>query len=295
MIFTEPIFRPGGDRFIEKELGDEMSFDLNFKGHSVSALIREKGPAGIVEIVPELTSIMISYDFERITYADVVAEVTALFHSVGSLDGLELDSRIFYLPLRYFDPWTRACYDDYCEKIAAKEPDPELVVRLNGLSDLARLARVHSGTDYWVAALGFYPGLVSLMPLDPRCRLTAPKYDPPRTWTHKGTIGIGGALCSIYPDRTPGGLSDDRAHPGADLGPRAAARRLRRQPRALPARRPRALHPGERRGIRRRRRPGGSRHLPPQRGRVPALLDPQLPRLARHHRRDGAVLERVRL
>ena len=205
MIFAEPVFRPGGDRFIEMELGDEMSFDLNFRVHSVSSLIRESGPAGIVEIVPELTSIMISYDFERISYADVVAEVTALFHAVGPLDGLELDSRIFYLPIRYFDPWTRECYDDYCAKIAPKERDPELVARLNGLADLAQLARVHSGTDYWVAALGFYPGLVSLMPLDPRCRLTAPKYDPPRTWTYKGTIGIGGALCSIYPDRTPGG------------------------------------------------------------------------------------------
>ena len=205
MIFTEPVFRPGGDRFIEMELGDEMSFDLNFRVHSVSKLIRESGPAGIIEIVPELTSIMISYDFERISYADVVTEVTALFHAVGPLDGLELDSRMFYLPIRYFDPWTRECYDDYCAKIAPKERDPELVARLNGLADLAQLARVHSGTDYWVAALGFYPGLVSLMPLDPRCRLTAPKYDPPRTWTHKGTIGIGGALCSIYPDRTPGG------------------------------------------------------------------------------------------
>ena len=56
-----------------------------------------------------------------------------------------------------------------------------------------------------MAALGFYPGLASLMPLDPRCRLTAPKYNPPRTWTYKGTIGVGGSLCSIYPDETPGG------------------------------------------------------------------------------------------
>ncbi|MEC9455132.1 MAG: carboxyltransferase domain-containing protein, partial [Pseudomonadota bacterium] len=31
------------------------------------------------------------------------------------------------------------------------------------------------------------------------------KYNPPRTWTYKGTIGVGGSLCSIYPDETPGG------------------------------------------------------------------------------------------
>ncbi len=205
MIFDEPIFKPGGDRFIEMELGDEMSFELNFLVHSVSGLIRESRTKGIVEIVPELASIMISYDCEAIAYADVVTEMSALFHAVGPLDGLELDSRMFYLPVYYFDPWTRACYEDYCEKIAKKEWGPEILVRSNGLSGLEQLAQVHSGTDYWVAALGFYPGLVSLMPLDPRCRLTAPKYNPPRTWTYKGTIGVGGALCSIYPDQTPGG------------------------------------------------------------------------------------------
>jgi allophanate hydrolase subunit 1 len=43
------------------------------------------------------------------------------------------------------------------------------------------------------------------MPLDPRARLTAPKYNPPRTWTPKGTIGLGGAISCIYPDQTPGG------------------------------------------------------------------------------------------
>jgi allophanate hydrolase subunit 1 len=64
---------------------------------------------------------------------------------------------------------------------------------------------VHSGTEYWVAALGFWPGLGSLMPLDPRCRLAAPKYNPPRTWTPKGTVGMGGSVTCIYPDRTPGG------------------------------------------------------------------------------------------
>ena len=205
MIFAEPKFNVGGDRFIEMELGNEMSFDLNFLVHSLSALIRESKIDGIIEIVPELSSIMISYDFEKISFADVVKEITALFHSIGSLDTLELDSRIFYLPIYYFDEWTRECHDDYCAKILQKDWDPELLLRLNSLSALDQLAQVHSGTDYWVAALGFYPGLVSLMPLDPRCRLTAPKYNPPRTWTYKGTIGVGGALCSIYPDKTPGG------------------------------------------------------------------------------------------
>ncbi len=64
---------------------------------------------------------------------------------------------------------------------------------------------MHCAPEYWVAALGFWPGLCSLMPLDPRSRLVAPKYNPPRSWTPKGAVGIGGAITCIYPDRTPGG------------------------------------------------------------------------------------------
>ena len=65
--------------------------------------------------------------------------------------------------------------------------------------------RVHSGTEYWVASLGFWPGLPFTMPLDPRCKLSAPKYNPPRTWTPRGTVGMGGSSTAIYPDRLPGG------------------------------------------------------------------------------------------
>ena len=35
--------------------------------------------------------------------------------------------------------------------------------------------------------------------------ITAPKYDPPRTWTPQGTVGMGGASTAIYPVATPGG------------------------------------------------------------------------------------------
>ena len=134
-----------------------------------------------------------------------MSEVTRLHGSAGAADELELDSRLFYVPILYFDPWTEACVNDYRAKVADKVQDPELLCQLNSLSGRAELKRVHSGTEYWVAALGFWPGLCSLMPLDPRHRLIAPKYNPPRTWTPKGTIGHGGAITCIYPDQTPGG------------------------------------------------------------------------------------------
>ena len=205
MIYEQPRFMPGGDRYIEVELGDEMSFELNFLVHKLSAALRQARIAGVVELIPELASLLISYDPDQIGLSDVTREVIALHAaSTGGAD-VELPSRLFSVPVVYFDKWTEACIADYRAKVTNKVPDPDLVCTLNGLADRNALRRLHASSEYWVAALGFWPGLCSLMPLDERARLFAPKYNPPRTWTPKGTIGIGGALSCIYPDQTPGG------------------------------------------------------------------------------------------
>lgn len=205
MIYDTPRFMPGGDRYIEVELGDEMSFDLNFLVHSLCALIRQSGLTGVIELIPELASFQVSYDPDRISFDDLTREIATLHGQCAGAEDAELPSRLYTVPVVYFDPWTKACIEDYQAKVTGKTYDPLLVCELNGLSGLPALQRLHSSSEYWVAALGFWPGLCSLMPLDPRARLFAPKYNPPRTWTPKGTIGMGGALTCIYPDQTPGG------------------------------------------------------------------------------------------
>ncbi|CAB3793493.1 5-oxoprolinase subunit B family protein [Pararobbsia alpina] len=205
MIYSTPCFMSGGDRFVEVELGDEMSFDLNVRVHELAAAIREARLEGVVELVPELASLLVSYDPDRIAYVDVIKEIGSLYVQMVSGHDRDMDSRLFHVPVMYFDPWTQECIDDYRKTAPDKVPDPELLCEANGLSGRAELQRVHSGTEYWVAALGFWPGLCSLMPLDPRATLTAPKYNPPRSWTPKGAIGLGGGLTCVYPDRTPGG------------------------------------------------------------------------------------------
>ena len=205
MIYDTPRCFPGGDRYIEVELGDEMSFELNVRVHALCAAIRAARIPGVIELIPEMASLQISYDPDRVAFADLVCTIGPLHEATGRQEDLELDSRLFYVPVLYYDPWTEACVQEYRQKVPAKAPDPELLCELNGLSGRNELKRLHSAPEYWVAALGFWPGLCSLMPLDPRVRLIAPKYDPPRAWTPKGTIGIGGAITCIYPDRTPGG------------------------------------------------------------------------------------------
>lgn len=205
MIYEEPRFLPGGDRFVTIEFGNEMNLELNFMAQGLADAIVQDGTKGVIETAPCFASLLVHYDCDRISFADLKTQMTRLIGSLGPSDDIELDSRLFYFPTMYLDPWTKEAIDDYCAKITKKEYDPAFIARLNGLQDAQHTARVHSGTEYWVASLGFWPGLPFMMALDPRCVLTAPKYNPPRTWTPQGTIGMGGSSTAIYPVATPGG------------------------------------------------------------------------------------------
>jgi KipI family sensor histidine kinase inhibitor len=205
MIYETPAFRPGGDRYMLIEFGNEMNLELNFIAQGLATAIAEQKTKGVIETAPCFASMLIQYEPDEISYADLSRELERLIAALGPSDDIELESRIFYFPTVYLDPWTRDCVQDYIAKIAPKQTDPEFVAELNGLTDVAQFVRVHSGTEYWVASLGFWPGLPFMMALDPRCKLTAPKYNPPRTWTPKGTVGMGGASTAIYPEHLPGG------------------------------------------------------------------------------------------
>jgi urea carboxylase len=205
MIYERPKFLPGGDRYILVEFGNEMNLELNFIAQGLATALGHERTKGVIETAPCFASLLIHYEPDDVSFGDLVTEVTKLSAALGPSDNLELESRIFYFPTVYLDPWTRECVQDYIAKITAKKTDPEFIAELNGLSDAQQFVRVHSGTEYWVSSLGFWPGLPFMMALDPRCKLTAPKYNPPRTWTPKGTVGMGGASTAIYPEMLPGG------------------------------------------------------------------------------------------
>jgi len=205
MIYDQPRFSPAGDRYLLVVFGDELNLELNFKAQGLARAIREDNLAGVVETIPHFASLLIHYDPDRVTISTLEWEVLRLLETLGSEADIELPSRLFYIPVHYNDPWTKACIDDYILKVAPREYDPEYLVRLNNLSDVRELARVHAASEYWITSIGFRPGLPMLMPLDPRCRLRAPKYNPPRTWTPQGAIGVAGAASAIYATASPGG------------------------------------------------------------------------------------------
>ncbi len=204
-VYDEPIFKPGGDKYMFIEFGNVMDIEINFTAQNLAKSIKDKKIKGVYETAPCFASMLIHYNPDEIRFDDLKNEMKSLIKSLGPTDDIEINSRIFSFPTVYLDKWTKECIEDYSNKIVKKTPDPEFIAELNNLENTDQFVRVHSGTEYWVSSLGFWPGLPFMMPLDPRCKLTAPKYNPPRTWTPKGAIGMGGSSTSIYPDRLPGG------------------------------------------------------------------------------------------
>ena len=146
MIYEQPKFLAGGDRYVLIEFGNEMNLELNFMAQGLAGAIEQNRTKGVLETAPCFASMLVHYDPDAIAYKDLTKEMTALIRSLGPSEDIELDSRLFYFPTVYLDPWTKKCIDDYCEKITKKEYDPAFIARLNGLADANQFARVHSGT-----------------------------------------------------------------------------------------------------------------------------------------------------
>ena len=203
--YDDPKYLPGGDKYILVEFGNVMNLELNFKAQGLAKAIENSKIKGVYETLPCFASMLVHYNSDEIKYHDLIRELKSLVGDLKNSDDVVVKSRLFQFPTVYLDKWTKEAVNDYISKISPKQPDPEYIVELNDLDDVNHFVRVHSGTEYWVASLGFWPGLPFTMPLDPRCKLSAPKYNPPRTWTPRGTVGMGGSSTAIYPDRLPGG------------------------------------------------------------------------------------------
>ena len=142
MIYDEPRFLPGGDTFVLVQFGDDARIDLNFMALGLTAALHEDRTAGVIDTNPSYNSVVVEYDPDRIGLDDLERELRRLIEGLGSVEDLELESRLAYLPVMYRDPWTKACVEDYAQRIAPRDGDPEFVARINGLEDSSQLVRV---------------------------------------------------------------------------------------------------------------------------------------------------------
>jgi urea carboxylase len=224
-------FRYAGDRFMLVEYG-EMTFDLqlNFRVLTVNRVLHERGLDGLVDTSPGLRSNLIRLDPSRIDPQRLIAELEDAEDEVPAGAELEIPSRVIHLPIAFDDAASRQAVERYARSVRADAPNAQdgtnidYIVAYNGLDDREALYAEVLATEWWNAFTGFFPGLPFMYPLDPRYALFAPKYNPTRTWTAEGAVGLGGPCVAIYPVESPGGYQlFGRTLPIYDLAARNAA------------------------------------------------------------------------
>jgi allophanate hydrolase subunit 1 len=224
-------YRSAGDRALLVEYGD-MEFDLalNFFVLAVDEALRRERPDGLVETAPGFRSILVTHDPFALRAERLLEHLHAVHDGLEAEREIEIPSRIVNLPLAFDDSETRAAVERYARSIRRDAPNCEggsnvdYVVRYNGLGSREELYEAVLATEQWAAFIGFFPGLPFMFPLDPREAIFVPKYNPTRTWTPEGALGIGGPCYAIYPVESAGGYQLlGRTLPIYDLQQRNAA------------------------------------------------------------------------
>src|SRR5581483_9117713 len=224
-------YRYAGDRAVLVEYG-EMVFDLalNFFALAANEALAERRPPGLIETAPGFRSMLVSYDPRELSTAELVRHLQQVHEGLESERSMIIPSRVVHLPLAFDDSQTRAAVERYAHSIRKDAPNAEggtnvdYVVRYNGLRDRDELYELVLATEQWAAFIGFFPGLPFMFPLDPRDAIFVPKYNPTRTWTPEGALGIGGPCYAIYPVESAGGYQlIGRTLPIYDIRARNAA------------------------------------------------------------------------
>lgn len=82
----------------------------------------------------------------------------------------------------------------------------EYTAKNNGLAGIEDVKDKVFSASYMCLGLGdVYLGACCAVPLNPFYRLVTSKYNPARTYTQEGTVGLGGSYMCIYPMASPGG------------------------------------------------------------------------------------------
>jgi urea carboxylase / allophanate hydrolase len=198
--------RQAGDRSILLEFGEGNAFDMR-QSFAIFAFCdhHQKQPIpGVEEITPGVFTLHVMYE-RGLSPSVIMSRVT---EHVGSyVVPTWVSSRILNLPLAFDDSVCHSAVKRYAATIRQEAPwlpsNIKFLETLNGVEDMSQL--LHS-TTFLVLGLGdVFMGSPCAIPLDPRHRLFGTKYNPSRSYTPRGAVGIGGQYMCIYATDSPGG------------------------------------------------------------------------------------------
>jgi inhibitor of KinA len=165
--------------------GNGVSRDIHRNVLRLFKLLQSRPPAGLRNIHPAYSSVLISFDPIAAPLKEFELQVRSL------LD--RLDSVVLPLP-RLIE--IAVCYD---KSVA---PDLEFVANHHGLA-VDDVIQLHASVEYLVYFVGFTPGFPYLGELADQ--LATPRLATPRLRVPEGSVAIGGRQTGIYSLPSPGG------------------------------------------------------------------------------------------
>lgn len=204
-------YRQAGDRYILLEYGpNELDLRYRFRIHALMEELKANPVAGILELSPGVRSLQINYDSRVIHQKTLLDALLQAETRLPPVETMKVTTRIVHLPMTFEDSATLGAVERYRETVRADAPwlpnNVDFIQRINGLSSRDDVRDIVFQTSYMVLGLGdVYLGAPCAVPVDPRHRLLTSKYNPARTFTAEGTVGIGGVYMCIYGMDSPGG------------------------------------------------------------------------------------------
>ncbi len=208
----EVLFRQAGDGFLQVEYGREQRANLqdSFRIQVINELMLAKNLRGLIETVPGIRTNLFHFDPEVLSPQSLIDTIKESEESVKSIEDIVVESRLIHLPIAFEDSETKKAVEKYVREVRPDAPNVingynlEYIALCNGVT-VDEVKKLIMGTDWYNSGGGFWPGGGFFWPMDPRCAIVVPKYNPPRTWTPEGTVGIGGPCVFTYTTPTGGG------------------------------------------------------------------------------------------
>lgn len=203
------VYRQAGDRYILVEYGENnMDFNLAYRIHKLIEMVGDRAVEGIVEMSRGVRSVLIEYN-EEISQSYLVKTLLALEKEIVFTNKWKVPSRVIKLPMAFEDKKTLDAVKRYSETIRSEAPwlpnNVDFIASINGIERSSVRDMLYTAR-YMVLGLGdVFLGAPCAVPLDPRHRLLGTKYNPSRTHTPNGCVGIGGSYMCIYTMDSPGG------------------------------------------------------------------------------------------
>lgn len=202
------VVRQAGDRYVLVEYGENvMDISMRYRVHLLAGELNKI--SGIVECSAGVRSLHVEYQPETISQPELVSTLAKIESSFSIKSDWEIESRIVHMPMAFEDSQTLKAVERYSETI--RSDAPWLPNNVDFIADLNKVPRSEVRdllftASFMVMGLGdVYLGAPCAVPLDPRHRLLGSKYNPSRSWTPNGCVGLGGMYMCIYTMESPGG------------------------------------------------------------------------------------------